>query len=257
MNRIDPKSGGYPAYIPTDYIFLQSAIKEAIAGAMKLFGDSFIVSGVNLDLSNGQRTSGVMLFKGEVVQVDAISGAAFTDFIAIPNKVWIIEEFVDPAIGQITYADGLAKSSHLVRRAKVIDASSLQPGQDHVLDSAMSRYKLESNLALGFGSFGPNILPVGSFVGFVRESNLVRLHGVVTVQPDATIVGPVLLFTLPVGMRPQQDCDFIAGGVIVGELFARVRIYGTSSFNAGRVEVLNTLVGGDKVTLDSIQFRLP
>lgn len=257
MNRIDPKTGGFPAYIPTDYIFLQNAFKEAIAGAMLLFGDSFIINGVEIDLSNGRRTAGWLVFKGEVVRVDEISGAEFTAFISIANKAWVVNEFVDPGIGNITYADGFSKPSHLIRRAIVIDAAGLD-GQEHVLDASMQRYKIESNLALGFGSFGPNILPVGSFVGYVRESNRLRLHGVITVQASATIVGPGLLFTLPVGFRPQQDQDYIVGGILSnGDLFARIRVYGASAFNPGRVEVLNTLSGGDKITLDSIEFRLP
>lgn len=257
MNRIDPKSGGFPAYIPTDYVFLQAAIKEALAGSMKLFGESFIVDGIVIDLVNGRRTGGILVFKGEIVVVDEISGSEFADYIAISNKVWVIHEFVDPTIGQITYADGQAKPTHLIRRARVISMSQVVSGQEFVPEAQMLRYRTESNLALGFGQFGPNILPLGSFVGFVRESNVVRLHGVLTVQSNATIVGPGWLFTLPTGFVPQQDQEYVVGATLTGELFARIRIRGTSSIQPGRVEVLNTLFGGNSITLDSILFRLP
>lgn len=257
MNRIDPKVGGFPAYLPTDYVFLQAAIKEALAGSMKLFGESFIIDGITIDLVNGRCTGGVLVFKGEVLVVDEISGTAFNDYIAISNKVWVIHEFVDPTIGQITYADGQAKATHMIRRAKVIGMSQVVSGQDFVPEAQMLRYKTESNLALGFGQFGPNILPLGSFVGFVRESNVVRLHGVLTVQANATIVGPGLLFTLPSGFVPQQDQEYIVGATLTGELFARIRIRGTNNVQPGRVEVLNTLFGGNTLTLDSIIFRLP
>lgn len=256
MNRINPQTGGFPAYIPTDYIFLQAAIKEAIEGLVKLYGDNFIISGVDIDLVNGLQTAGWICWRGEIMRVDAVTGSEFSDLLAITDKVWVAHEFVDPSIGPVTYADATSKASHLIRRSKVVSEATVA-GTDFVAYTQMNRVKLETNLAIGFGSFAANIGPVGSFVGYVKELNEIRFHGGLTVTGSISLTSPVPLFQLPLQYYPQNDMYYIVGGLFAGgDLFGRLRINGASSINPGRVDLLTPFQTGDKITLDGVQFRL-
>lgn len=257
MNRINPQAGGFPAYIPTDYLFLQSAFKEAIEGLTKLYGNSFIISGVELDLVNSLQTAGWLCWKGEIMRVDAVTGSDFSELLSIADKVWVADEYVDPTIGPVTYADTTSKASHLIRRAKVVSEAIVE-GTDFVQYSQMNRVKQETNLALGFASFAANIGPIGSFVGYVMDLNVIRFHGIITVTTGVSLIPPVPLFQLPDHFRTQNDMIYIVGGVFAaGELYGRLRINGASSVNPGRVELLTPFQTGDKIILDGVQFRLP
>jgi hypothetical protein len=256
MNRISPKTGGYPAYIPTDYIFLQAAFAEAIQGLSLLFGSSFIVQGTDLDFVNGRVNSGWIVYKGEVMRVDQVTGDDFTAFLAISDKVYVPVEIVDPGIGSVTYADGNPKASHMIRRAKVVSLATVE-GLDYVDYNQVKLTRQEANFTSSLGLFGPDISPVGTFVGYVRELNSIRLSGLLTISAAVSKTPPVHLFTLPEGNRPQGDLLFpIAGVFSSGASIVQLRINSAGSVNPGRVELLGGFQTGDRITLDGIQFRL-
>jgi len=256
MNRINPQTGGFPAYIPTDYVFLQAAFKEAIQGLIKLYGDNFVITGAEIDLFNNRLNSGWLCWNGEIMRVDEVTGSEFTALLAIADKVWVADEFVDPSIGPVTYADAVAKPSHMIRRAKIVSEATVD-GDAFVLYAQMNKIKLETNLNIGFGTFSPNIGSVGTFTGYVKDLNVLRFHGIVTVIGGVSLIPPVPLFQLPLQYYPQTDMFYVVGGVFAaGDLFGRLRINGASSSNPGRVELLTPFQTGDKIALDGVQFRL-
>lgn len=269
MNKANfPATKGMPLY-KEDLGFLQDANFEAFKGIASAFIqggiDTFILSGcvVNVTEAGIQCTEGYMVYKGEVMKVDAVvNGFILGELVAAPvvtfpgslNPV-TLSDLTTANIYSVRKAtftdDGLALADNVpytqIRRIEDIIRSVVNGDDTWHTVGGTGEPAFQSGWANEAGGLFNNAQFRKTQQGQVFLRGRIRNTGY-----DST---KKLVFTLPTGYIPAKSSERYAG-TDNEELV--VKIYGNSESapNRGKVELIWNNTGPLSASLDNIFFWL-
>lgn len=247
MNKLKFFSGGHPLFYPTDLTFLQSGISTALQGLCSIYGNSWIISGMLADGSGGT-TSGYVVYKGEVMEVDAVSSAPVFD-----TPVFVPVENVDPSIGAVVYGDSTARQCHIVRKARL---ENLGAQSDYVLFSVMQRPIRSDRLTMQANFTTSNAQPPV----VACNLNRVQISGTVFFNNNSSTAGEVFFASIPLAFRPLETKFFSVFGVVrngTGREYWRIRLdVNGNLWCLDPIQGSTTDANRDKLCLDNISFLI-
>jgi len=196
-------NGGFP-YDLNDIRWLQDGVRETFAALIKTFDNSYqaiIICGCQISDAGGGNSilsEGYIYIAGQIYYVPAIA----VPFAYGPGYLWVISNTFD-ANGLETFEDLTNNNTYQINRVQLQSSGSGVDVSDAVFlrDIIHKNSWVTATLASNFTS---------SIVGGVK----VRLekNGEVTINAKVYWDGtgtPTLIFTLPVGYRPNRSWTFI------------------------------------------------
>lgn len=222
-------TGGYSMFIDRQFAFLQDAWANHINALARVIPD-YANSGAILqgcertsDGGNDNVAAGVMLWKGEVVLVDAHT---------VPNTGtlrWWLEESDHPTLDPMTMHNGTQQNVHKVRRCKM--SNSLQTGEineDDILDLRTSDwFEVDGEFDADYSPSAGGGVPNPRLLSYRKRNGYLEIQGICNKDVDNNADRTV--FTLPVGYRPNSDALISGYHVGSGAVFGSLRTNGIVS----------------------------
>ena len=250
MNKLQFTTGGAQLLLD-NLVHMQTAYTEALQGLSSVYGNSFILSGIDLFTTPGGNigyTAGWLVYQGEVMRFEESDLGVPT----LGTSPYLVPyEVVDPAIGQILYEDGMLHEVHLLRRVRM-EVPGSQP--DFIaLDTLLrvdNTYSLEAtNFATDvIAATGLDAPKISMHLNRVSLSGSVELTGAMSYTPPKTI-----LQNIPDIYRPANERTMLAysDNTSLTPNVAVMKIKPN-----GEVSIETVIAGGDVINLDQLQWEI-